>query len=1206
LLANAHDQLLGKVLLERGMVAEGDLRRLYAESGFHKNNGNPVSLGQLLIHNRLLDPNHFQNLEQEIGHAGRSCGRCQQVFMKHPTAPEYCPGCSLPVARIGNDLNQANPRPLPAPNPLQASSSSSLIQSTACNAPGSGHFQAVAAYPQPAVNHLSGSFRMPANQMSPMAQHSGVMPAIPVPGMSPQQAAMLSGKFRMPLSGVTPDTASGSSQPPVTRPDSRPDGATTFGDNFAPGSSFHGHEILSELGRGGMGVVYKARNEETNEIVALKVLLAGEFASKKIIKRFKDEIAVLGNLDHPNIIPIRHSGEDKGIHFFTMGFVEGSGLDTLIKSRKVSLRRGLEIVATVCEAIYEAHEIDIVHRDLKPGNIMVDKKGIPYVMDFGLAKDLESNHSMTRSGVPIGTPYYMPPEQAKGDHKNIDERADIYALGAVLYEIITHRVPFKASTTTELMRMIIEEDPVPPRQLRPHCTPEYEAIALKALAKDVDDRYDTALDMADDLHAALAGKPIQAATSGLGSHIKRFVKKNKKAVSIVLATVIVSLLTCLFFYDRHLNQIKAEKLLKKQKQLESAAKDKKEADDKAEKDRIARDKEKIRLEKEKQEKRVKEAKLLVKLNELRSQISSHLERARSCRTVTDWRTHALRARRVANDLFQEAGESASARDYYLRGRIRQALGDFKPALKDYREAAESKSHRARGHFSYGYLKHLIDRNYSLAGEELDKAIPAQIDSNSEAEIEKEANQLATTLSQFLRNPASSGDGISNLPMTPTISEASYLRAKLHLKRAEATQNINDLAAAQRAVQTCLQRNQFDYFFATQAALVEIRVNASRPNTQSIKNIQKFLRRAEEINSQLPDAYEVRALLYAQLGKKSDAMMALQQAISKAKNKPHVLTELEDLRTSLNKIRPSSNNSGNKPSSGELQQSFNDFPPDRKLKEDDKTPSSYSILLVRFKPFLKGADIALWNSAMAALKANRNAECVGALKALLQKHPKHFKIRALLGHIYLERMKNAAGASKIFNELYKENPENVWIIKFMARLAIKTSKIPEAIKHLSNAIKKEPKDFECYYFSSQILVALKKYKEMEQFSIASLKVFPNNYNFLGSLTEAYIGQKRWKEAAISARKQLQRKKTITSILRTMFVIGAAKAFKKSDAPILADAQARFKNNGYITFAVGIYQMQHGNKAVAKQLLTAISKLDNPRLKPLAIQALADFK
>lgn len=1071
--------------------------------------------------------------------------------------------------------------------------------------------------------HLSGSFNM--NQASGvlpamMNQPSGAIPAaIPVPGMSPQQAAMLSGKFRMPLNGMAAaETQSGSSLPPATRPDSRPEGGPNFGDQLSSGSRFCGHEILSELGRGGMGVVYKAKSDKTGEIVALKVLLAGEFASKKVVKRFKDEISVLSNLDHPHIIPIRESGAENGVNFFTMAFVEGCGLDSLIKERKVSMRRGLEIVATVCEAIHQAHEIDIVHRDLKPGNIMVDKDGVPYVMDFGLAKDLEANHSMTRSGVPIGTPYYMPPEQARGDHKNIDERADIYALGAVLYEIITHRVPFKASTTTELMRMIIEEDPTPPRQLRPHCTPEYEAITLKALSKDMDDRYDSALDMADDISAALAGRPIQASTGGISLKLKRFVKKNKKAVMICLGVVCLAGLIAFFVHNQHQNQLIAdqekEKLrIAEEKARKETARLKKERAAQAEKDAADQ-----RRRDELQKQRVKDAKLLADTNEIRSRVSQNLGRARASKNVPDWRKHSFAALRALNDLFEKVGDHGAARDYFQRAQIHQSLGNFKAALADYKQAAADPSHKARGQFSYGFLKFLLTRDSSAACEELDKAIPSpKNDSNTIREIEREAASLATVYSGFLRDPSSVNEALRTLPISGNFIANPYLRAEFHLFRANQSRSQADVSAAWSAVTKGMSFDTFDYFMIVQTCVVEMSLKQGKWTPGARQKFENRLKIAEAINQQLPDVYRVRALYFASQRRKSDALMAVQKALTKASGKDIVRDQLRKLR---NDIERALKNVPDKvpdqtpvpPNPGDqikfnIQKEVGVFEPDRVLTEDEFTPKTLSVITVTFSPTLKvEANKPIWLEANKAYRESKMETVFEKIQLILKTEPKNFKIRIFLAFLLMERAKKLEEAAVVFKQVYEEQPKNLWIRKFMGLLALRQGKAGDSYKFFVGVLKDDPKDFESLYFISKILLATKKYANLEAVTGSALKVFPNNYTLLGNMVEALVRQDKWKEAAPFARKQLALRQTTTSVLRTCLVLGAARDLTDKDAVLITEAKKAFKANGFVNYVIAVFNWKvRGDKASAVKILTAVAKISNPLLQKVANRDLKEI-
>ncbi|WP_372371162.1 protein kinase [Candidatus Uabimicrobium sp. HlEnr_7] len=274
-------------------------------------------------------------------------------------------------------------------------------------------------------------------------------------------------------------------------------------------STFAHYKILSELGRGGMGCVYKAFDTKLQRTVALKVLISQNQTNTEQIQRFIIEARATAKLVHPNIVRVYEIGNEKGIAFFTMDCIEGSSLKEIIKSKKLNLHKGLAIMKKVSEAMYYAHQNGIIHRDLKPANIMIDKKGEPYVMDFGLAKTLNSDKKLTKTGMIVGTLFYMPPEQVEGKHREIDQRSDIYSLGVIIYEMITGRVPHYSNTTLTVLKKITQ-DPiqVPSTVAKNRKFKTLDYICLKALAKKKKNRYENANDLAQDLERFIQGKPI--------------------------------------------------------------------------------------------------------------------------------------------------------------------------------------------------------------------------------------------------------------------------------------------------------------------------------------------------------------------------------------------------------------------------------------------------------------------------------------------------------------------------------------------------------------------------------------------------------------------------------------------------------------------------------------------------------------------------
>jgi WD40 repeat protein len=271
-----------------------------------------------------------------------------------------------------------------------------------------------------------------------------------------------------------------------------------------------GYEVLGELGRGGMGVVYQARDLRLGRPVALKVMLAGPHAAPEGRARFRAEAEAVARLQHPNVVQVFEAGEFQGQPYFTMELVRGESLARRLAGRPQSPRPAAALVEAVARAVHAAHEAGVVHRDLKPANVLLATDGTPKVTDFGLAKQVEGGAGVTHSGAVLGTPNYMAPEQARGEGKHIGPAADVWALGAVLYECLTGRPPFVAETPVDTLLQVIADEPVPPRRLNPRVPRDLETITLKCLQKEPRKRYASALALADDLRRFLDGEPIAA------------------------------------------------------------------------------------------------------------------------------------------------------------------------------------------------------------------------------------------------------------------------------------------------------------------------------------------------------------------------------------------------------------------------------------------------------------------------------------------------------------------------------------------------------------------------------------------------------------------------------------------------------------------------------------------------------------------------
>src|ERR1043165_214096 len=256
---------------------------------------------------------------------------------------------------------------------------------------------------------------------------------------------------------------------------------------------FGDYELQGEIARGGMGVVYKARQVSLSRIVALKMILKGEFATDADVRRFRQEAEAAANLDHPNIVPIHEVDEHEGQQYFSMKLI-GPGQ----RKENLGIHETVRVASLVARAVHHAHQRGILHRDLKPSNILFDEQGKPFVSDFGLAKRIEGDAGPTRSGVIVGTPSYMAPEQARAE-KGLTTAVEVWSIGAILYEWLTGRPPFRGPDAVSTMMMVITDEPAAPRSLNPGIDRDLETLCLKCLEKDPAQRYGSAADLAEEL-----------------------------------------------------------------------------------------------------------------------------------------------------------------------------------------------------------------------------------------------------------------------------------------------------------------------------------------------------------------------------------------------------------------------------------------------------------------------------------------------------------------------------------------------------------------------------------------------------------------------------------------------------------------------------------------------------------------------------------
>jgi eukaryotic-like serine/threonine-protein kinase len=344
-----------------------------------------------------------------------------------------------------------------------------------------------------------------------------------------------------PGNGLLPSTAEACDRHPPLEPargpksDSRPSGCPVEGELVGD------YLLLEEIARGGMGVVYKARQVSLNRDVALKMILTGAMATPAERERFRREAELAANLDHANIVPIFEVRDQDGLLFFSMKLIDGGNLAQRAFWFKDDPRETARLIKTLARAVHYAHGKGFIHCDLKPSNILIDHEGQPQITDFGLARRASEDSSLTATGAILGTPSYMAPEQASGHRRSIGPATDVYGLGAILYELLTGRPPFRTPTMMETVVQVLERDPVPPREIRPDLPRELETICLKCLEKMPHERYASAQALADDLERFLQGDVVEA--TGVFQNLRRWTRREPEVVSRLGGLSLVALLT---------------------------------------------------------------------------------------------------------------------------------------------------------------------------------------------------------------------------------------------------------------------------------------------------------------------------------------------------------------------------------------------------------------------------------------------------------------------------------------------------------------------------------------------------------------------------------------------------------------------------------------------------------------------------------------
>lgn len=549
-----------QLLMRRNHLSEPQLRAVFQRKPADRNGA--MAFGSQLISEGLVNPAVVQQITTEINNKVVACPQCGNCYFMEPNGQDQSFNCSKCQARIdvrppgamnGGGMNggQASPFQSAAPGyqapqqpgyqGMNSAGAGSVFGSQAWS-PGGGAPQGYSptaanpyasaagpGYGQPNVYASQGGGAaynsVAASQFGPSPFSSQAQPA----GFQP------SGAFGAPQQGNS--FQSGGMQ--AFDPGTPMQDAVPGGD--VPPEAFGEYVIDREIARGGMGVVYLAKKNDQEDLCALKVMLEGVSQNPKRLRRFQREIDAHQKLVHDNIVRILDSGKVDDFYFFTMEFVDGKPLDDLLKE-DLELETVMEILERICRATDYAHSMGVVHRDLKPANVLVTSKMNPKLTDFGLAKSADHVSVLTKTGAVVGTPYYLSPEQASGQSRDVDHRADVYALGVMMFEMITGRLPFTGKTSVELFRKIIHEDPTPPTRIKPQLTEEIERVCLKALEKNPNDRYQSAGALADDIRCLIEGKPISARKPSV---IKTWFRQLKKKGLAPFVGVGLGLLTLL-------------------------------------------------------------------------------------------------------------------------------------------------------------------------------------------------------------------------------------------------------------------------------------------------------------------------------------------------------------------------------------------------------------------------------------------------------------------------------------------------------------------------------------------------------------------------------------------------------------------------------------------------------------------------------------
>jgi predicted Ser/Thr protein kinase len=524
------DELLKKMLEHKKALDAGTIERAQLEQQNLERSGRFSSLGEVLTAKNVISQLVMRKTLKEGLDRLATCVGCYRHFVTPGLLPqkEYpCRHCGQTIfvgeltARAYQAMAATTTKRSSGMVPLASSSSVIRNRAPTAQPPASPYPAQPPASPYPAQPPAS-----PYPAQPPASPYPAQPPASPYPAQRAPSSdtsdpqVFMTGRFQALSIPVK------QAEPIVHESYEGEDGAdqemtvalsqlkTSGKAKAAPkGARFGDFEVLEELARGGFGVVYKALKGE--KIVALKVLIGGKEAPKQAVLRFNKEAELSKKLRHPGIVGLVASGKILDFPFMALEFVEGDTIEQRIKSGAMDPKISAKFLKSVAEAVHHAHRAGVIHRDLKPANVILsDDTGIPKIIDFGVAKNVEEDMGFTQSGTTVGTPYYMSPEQVRGDGNLIGLKTDIYSLGVILYEMLTGTVPFRGENLMDLYHNIATEEIVLPSQHQSRIPEDLETICLVAMAKEIEDRYESANHLAKDLGRFLSGRPIEASRPG--------------------------------------------------------------------------------------------------------------------------------------------------------------------------------------------------------------------------------------------------------------------------------------------------------------------------------------------------------------------------------------------------------------------------------------------------------------------------------------------------------------------------------------------------------------------------------------------------------------------------------------------------------------------------------------------------------------------